>query len=360
MSRHTVLQCITPSRVAGAERHLAWLAPRLRARGHAVSIACNESSRGLENFRALMQQSDFDVAALPIGGKANLRALAALLGETRRTRAKLTHSHLSSASWWCGWLQNLGGCPSLGHVHGFTSARWHSRQKQLIACSGAVKQHLVAQGLDAARIAVLHNPVDAADLKPARAASDVRAEIGADESTPVVGTFAHLSEKKGWREWLGAIPEVLRAQPKTQFWCVGDGPMRAELENAAQQNNFAPSVRFLGFRRDVADVMNAIDVMALPSHREPFGLVYVEAALLGKPSVACNAGGAPEVVVDGETGILVAPRDADSLARGIIEILDDRARAERMGNLARERALDLFGWSTFLPQLESLYDKVIA
>lgn len=346
--------------MAGAERHLTWLAPRLRERGHHVEIACNTSSRGLDEFRHAMSESGFEISALPIGGKFNARALPSLLQATRRMRIELTHSHLSSASWWCGWLEKMGGPPSVGHVQGFTSAHWHRHQKHLIACSEAVKNHMISQGIRGERIQVLPNPVDAADMEPTRTSSAVRAEMGAADDTPIVGTFAHLSEKKGWRELMQAIPHVLADHPQTQFWCVGDGPLREELEARAEAGGFDASVKFLGFRRDVADVMNAIDVMALPSHREPFGIVYVEAALLNKPVVACNAGGAPDVVSDGVTGRLIPSGDASALAQVLSELLGDRAQAAQMGRAGRERALDLFGWNTFLPQLEAVYEAALA
>ncbi len=346
--------------MAGAERHLAWLAPRLRARGHHIDIVCNNSSRGLQEFRHAMAQSDFEVEALPIGGKGNPRALLALRAHARRMGSELLHSHLSSASWWCGWLESTGGPPSLGHVQGFTSARWHRRQKHLLACSGAVKEHMIAQGIDAGRITVLPNPVAAEDMRPARARSEVRRELGAAEDAPIVGTFAHLSEKKGWRELMQAIPHVLEKQPQTQFWCVGEGPMREELQQRATAGGFAPNVKFLGFRRDVADLMNAIDIMALPSHREPFGIVYVEAALLNLPVVACNAGGAPDVVADGVTGRLIPSGDAGALAQVLVELLGDRAQSAQMGRAGRERALDLFGWEAFLPRLEAVYEMVVS
>ena len=358
--RHRILQVITPSRLAGAEMLLVRLAPRLRARGHYEHIVCNRSSRSLQHLCGALQDVGFGVAPLDIGGKLNVRALPTLLRARHDADCDLMHSHLSSANWWSGWLDELGLCPSVGHVHGFSSARWHRRHRLLIACSHAVKQHLVEQGIDAARVRVLHNPVAAEDILPQRSAVEVRAQFGADGSTPIVGSFAHLSEKKGWRELFAAIPAVLRAQPRTQFWCVGDGPLREELEALAAVIGFAANVRFFGFRRDVADLMNAIDVMALPSHREPFGLVYIEAALLGKPVVACAAGGAPEVVQHNTNGLLVPPHDSTATANAIIQLLSDRTLASAMGTAGREQARERFGWEPFLRGLEAAYDAVTA
>ena len=338
---------------------LVRLAPRLRERGHAQSIVCSSRSRGRQNLRHALGEQGFALRPLPIGGKANPRALASLLRAARRSQAELSHSHLSTASWWCGWLDRLGLLPSVGHVQGFTSPLFHRNQSQLIACSQAVKDHIVEGGIKPEHVTVLPNPVAPEDIRPGKPADLVRRELGVDEDAPLIGCFAGLLEKKGWRELLGAMPEVVRCEPRAILWCVGEGPLRAELEALAKSLGVSRAVRFLGFRRDVADLMNAVDVMALPSHREPFGIVYVEAALLGKPCLACAAGGAPDVVRHGETGLLVPPRDAQATARALCELLEDRARARKMGEAGREYVLEHFGWGRFLPALEEVYAKAL-
>ena len=215
------------------------------------------------------------------------------------------------------------------------------------------------QGIRPEKVDVLYNAVAVDEIKPARDPVAVRGDLGADRDTPVVGAFGHLSEKKGYRELFAAIPNVLSFIPTAQFWIVGQGGMRDQLEQMASVGGYLKQIRFTGFRRDVADVMNAVDVMALPSHREPFGLVYVEAALLEKPTVGCRAGGAPESIADGETGLLVPVGDPAGIAEAIVSLLEDRDLAQRMGQAGRSRALDLFSWPTFVTRLESAYDRVV-
>ncbi len=349
-----VMHVITPSRMAGAETFLARLLRRMTA-DHAVSRCVVSHSRAAEEMVAAGME--FDV--LGIGGKANLMAAGRLRQAAKAFRAELLHSHLSTASWWCGWLEQWGGPPSIGHVHGFTSAMWHRRQTHLIACSAAVKADLIDKGLPASRVTVMHYPVDPEDQQPTRSPEDVRAELGADADTPVVGTFAHLSVKKGYRELLQAADVVLRRMPRAQFWCFGEGVLRRELEVAAEQAGIADRFKLLGFRRDVPDLMRAIDLMCLPSHREPFGLVYVEAALAGRPVIASDAGGAPEIIEHGETGLLVPPQDPAALADAILTILDDRSNAAAMGRRGQQLALERFTWPRYLDQLREVYDRVL-
>lgn len=350
-----VVHVITPSRMAGAETFLARLLRR--AAPDEIVNHC-VASRSLAHHDLLAANMPFD--RLGIGGKGNLLALHRLRAASRRFDADLLHSHLSSASWWCGWLEQLGGPPSIGHVHGFTSALWHRRQSHLIACSAAVKQDLMDKGIAADRITVMHYPVDPADVQPTRSPADVRAEFGTSADTPVVGTFAHLSVKKGYHELVQAANFVLQCMPGVQFWCFGEGPLRSELEETARKLGIAGRFKLLGFRRDVPDLMRAIDVMCLPSHREPFGLVYVEAALAGKPVIACDAGGAPEIIAHRETGLLVPPppHNIAPLADALFTLLDNRDQAAAMGRRGRELALDRFGWPAYLTRLRELYDNV--
>ena len=353
-----VLHAIAPSKLAGAETFLLRL---LRRASRDQFVTHCVTSRSRANTELLAANAPFD--RLGIGGKGNLLAVPRLAAAARRFQADVLHTHLSTASWWCGWLESLGGPPSIGHVHGFTSAHWHRRQSHLIACSGAVKKDLIEKGIAAERITVMHYPLDPADLQPTRARDDVRRELGADPSTPVVGTFAHLSTKKGHRELVQAAALVLSTVPTAQFWCFGEGPLRPELEQTARELGISDRFKLFGFRRDVANLMPAIDVMCLPSHREPFGLVYIEAALAGKPVIACDAGGAPEIILHNETGLLVPPpsgfpQPASALATAIFTLLDDRTMAAAMGRRAREAALDRFSWSEYLAKLTTLYEKV--
>lgn len=350
----TVLHAITPSKMAGAETFLARLLRH--SAGGPVEHRCvmSTGSAVIEEFRAA------GVEAKPLGiqGKANLLAVSRLAKAARECGAALIASHLSSASWWCGWLERLGGVPSVGHVHGFTSQRWHSHQSHLVACSHAVKQDLVDKGVAASRITPLHLPVAEEDLKQTRSRAEVRRELGVDELTPVVGTFAHLSLKKGHFELVKAARRVLDEMPNAQFWCFGGGTLHSEVQAEAEALGISDRFRLLGYRRDVPDLMRAIDVMALPSHREPFGLVYVEAALCGRAVVACQAGGAPEIVQHRETGLLVPPKSPPELAEAILELLGDRVQAERMGRAGGEFCRERFRWDRYVEVINGLYEAV--
>ncbi|RIK73784.1 MAG: hypothetical protein DCC67_17445 [Planctomycetota bacterium] len=351
-----VLQVITPSHMSGAEMQLVRLTRRMKARGHEMPVLVKHDSPAISE----MLHHGVEVERARIGGKANLLAVHRIAAAARRHQAELVQSTLSTASWWCGWMEAFGGPKTIGHVQGFTSAAWHRRQSHLLAVSCAVRDDLVAQGIPPQRITVLYNALEADEFLPQRDAAAVRAEFGADDRTPVVGTFGHLSVKKGYRELFAAMPMVLAAFPDAQFWIFGQGDLKEELEQTARRSGVLKQVRFAGFRRDAAAMMNAIDVMALPSHREPCALAYIEAALLAKPIVACRAGGAPESIADGETGILVPVGDSQAVGEAILALLENRDVARRMGQAGCERAREMFSWSRFISTLEGAYDRVLA
>lgn len=349
-----VLHVITPSRMAGAETFLARLMRRTDPTQVAQHCVSSRSAATVE-----MRIAGMKFETLGISGKLNLLAMTRIRQAARDFHADVLHSHLSTASWWSGWLERLGGPPSIGHVHGFTSSFWHAQQSHLVACSQAVKRDLVEKGIRADRVSVIHYPVDPNDQPRKRLPAEVRAEFGVDAATPVVGTFAHLSVKKGYCELVRAAELVLNHVPNAQFWCFGEGPLRSELAQQIEAAGIADRVRLLGFRRDVPDLMQAVDVMCLPSHREPFGLVYVEAALAEKPVIACEAGGAPEIIEDGETGLLVRPQNVPDLTQAILALLDNRGHAAKMGRRARELALERFTWPRYLARLREVYDHVL-
>jgi glycosyltransferase involved in cell wall biosynthesis len=341
--------------MSGAEMQLVRMTPHLAARGHTIETIVKRNSPAIGEMHRL------GLNALPrrVTGKFRPIALAALVRAARQHRAEIVQSTLSTASWWAGWLEKMGGPPSIGHVQGFTSAIWHRNQTHLLAVSNAVKQYLVDQGIPQERFTVLHNALSPDDFYATRDPLLVRSELGADADTPVVGTFAHLSKKKGFYDLFAAMPAVLRELPKAQFWIVGQGKLWHELHQIARDSGVMDNVRFLGFRRDVPELMNAIDVMALPSRREPCALVYVEAALSRKPCIACRSGGAPESIEDGQTGMLVPVKDSEAIAQAVLTLLTNRDQAARMGKAAYERAVGLFGWDRFIHTLEDVYERVL-
>jgi glycosyltransferase involved in cell wall biosynthesis len=148
--------------------------------------------------------------------------------------------------------------------------------------------------------------------------------------------------------------------PAARFVIVGDGPQRDELVALARDLGIADRVIFAGFRTDVPDLMSAFDLFVLASVFEPFGLVLVEAMALEKPVVASRVNGIPEVVADGEAGLLVPPRDPHALAEAAARLLRDQALARHMGQAGRGRVLARFTVEAMAGKTMALYEEILA
>jgi glycosyltransferase involved in cell wall biosynthesis len=207
---------------------------------------------------------------------------------------------------------------------------------EVVAVSHDLRRTLVETLRVSPRVRVLHNGIDPRAFAGAEA-SAVRRELGGAGGEFLVGTAVVLSEQKGIRYLLEAVRLVRAADPTVRFVVAGDGPLRAELEELARTLGVSDGVRFLGYRSDVPSLIAALDAYVLPSLWEGLPLALLEALASGKPIVATTVGGNPEVVVDGENGRLVPPRDPEALARAVLALRNDPALRERMreNNLAR-------------------------
>jgi glycosyltransferase involved in cell wall biosynthesis len=218
-------------------------------------------------------------------------------------------------------------------------SRWKYRQVDRFICaSEAIRRMLIGDGVPAARTVTVHEGIDLAHVDAAPPA-DLHKELWLPHQAPIVGNIAALVPHKGQRHLVDAAAEVLRAQPETHFVIAGEGELRGALEHQIRQHHLDKRVTLMGFRTDPLSVLKALDIFVMSSVTEGLGTSLLDAMACGKPVVASRTGGIPEVVADGETGILVPPRDHRALAAAIVRLLGDKALRDRMGaaGLARVR-----------------------
>ncbi|HEX8940922.1 MAG TPA: glycosyltransferase, partial [Candidatus Limnocylindrales bacterium] len=167
---------------------------------------------------------------------------------------------------------------------------------------------------------------------------------------------ARLEHEKGHPTLLDAWPTVLRAVPDASLLVVGEGSQREALEAQAEALGITSRVVFTGRRDDMPEVTAALDVAVLPSYREAQGLTILEAMALGRPVVASQVGGIPEMIEDGATGLLVPPHDADALAAAIIRLLLDHPYADTLARAGHDLVHERFCIELMVRAVESLYD----
>ncbi|WP_437622434.1 glycosyltransferase family 4 protein [Sorangium sp. So ce1151] len=216
---------------------------------------------------------------------------------------------------------------------------------------------LEVERVDPARVVTILNGVDPEVFRPgdARAA---RARLGVRDAGYHVGCVARLSPEKDHATLLTAFARLREVRPDAHLTVVGDGPERPALEQQAARLGLGGAVLFTGTRGDVAELLPAFDVFALASLTEGISLTLIEAASAGLPIVATRVGGNPEIVKEGETGLLVSPGSPEPLAAALeaIAVRDDRAE---LGMRGRARVIERFGIDRMVQAYEDLYDEVL-
>jgi glycosyltransferase involved in cell wall biosynthesis len=223
-------------------------------------------------------------------------------------------------------------------------------------------QQLVHTGRKPSKVVTIYNgiPIQEWQPRPPEVVAAQKRELGLDNAAPIIGTTGRLVEQKGLPYFLRMAALLLPDFPAAKFVIVGDGPLRDEFVALARDLGLADRVVFTGFRTDVPDLMSVFDLFVLASVYEPFGLVLVQAMALQKPIVATRVGGIPEVVADGETGLLVPPRQPAALAEAAARLLRDEALARRMGQAGRERVLARFTAEAMARKTMALYEELLA
>jgi glycosyltransferase involved in cell wall biosynthesis len=232
---------------------------------------------------------------------------------------------------------------------------------RVMAASEAVRRAMVRyESVPEGRIEVGRYGYDFEALRPRLSAArrrELRESLGGDANF-LVGTVARLSIEKGHEYLFRAIPEVVRCHPETRFVLVGTGPLRGDLEEAAQAAGIIGHVRFTGWRTDAQDIMEAMDLVVHPTLHEAFCSVIIEGMALERPMVVTDVAAAPEQVDHGETGLLVPPRDPAAIAAAILELRGDPERAGEMGREARRRVVERFNFPKMMREYEEFYERL--
>jgi glycosyltransferase involved in cell wall biosynthesis len=247
--------------------------------------------------------------------------------------------------------------------------RWAMKNADLVLGVSRFTADSVLAGTSAAkdRVTFVHNPLDLGawnqEVHPLR----IRREFGVPDGAPLLGIVGRLNQWKGQADLLDAFPILLEKHPTARLLIVGDEDpwshgsqgYRAELAATILRRKLGSSVHFSGFRRDIRDVMASFDVFACPTWEEPFGMVFLEAMAMQKPVVAITSGAAGEIVVNGETGLLVPPKNPAELAGAISRLIEQPELRARMGAAGRARVESDFSPARLGGELAGIYTNLV-
>ena len=346
----------------GGGRQVRDLVAGLAAKGVDNVLVCTRGGE-LE-----AEASGARVVALPMRGELDFAFVGRLRRVLHETAPDLVHVHSRRGADHGGaaasWLERLPAVLTR-RVDSDEPASW-ARLKyrpylKVIALSRAIEAQLATHGVARERIVRIPSAVDTARFRPDPAArARLDAAFGLPADALVVGVVAQLIPRKGHRLLLGELPELVRSQPSLRVLCFGRGPLEAELRMEIAARRLDAHVRLAGFRDDLPELVPGLDVLAHPAEREGLGLALLEAASGGVPVVACAAGGVPDVVEDGRTGLLVAVGDGPALRRALERLLADAAERARLGAAARALVEQRFTIDGMVAAHRALYAAVLA
>lgn len=350
--------------VAGGQLIALELAAAARAAGHDALVVSPTPGPFLERATA----AGVPARVVPLGRSFRADAAVRYARVLRSEGADVLHTHGHLAGNVLGRAAGrLAGTAVIAHMHienAFRTDRLRALQvaldnatarlcARILVVSEATRAELVRQGYPSERMEVVYNGVPLERAEPRRV-------DGVPADAPVVVHVGRLAPVKGQRELLEALASV----PGLHAVLVGvdleaAGAYRAELERDAERLGVADRVVFAGYRDDVPALIAGADALVLPSWIEGLPLVVLEAMTQAKPVVATPVGGTGELVLDGETGLLVPPRDPQALARALEELAADPARARALGEAGRRRAEERFSQEAMTRRVLEVYDEVV-
>jgi L-malate glycosyltransferase len=317
----------------------------LRALGHRAMLIAHAAGE-------LRQRAKEGLELIPLAPKMEMDLSAAwrLSRLIKQLRPDVLHAHdphaVAMAALALSMSTQLAKPPLVAsrrvdfHLKDNAFSRWKYRQVDLFICvSEAIRRMLIGDGVPASRVVTVNEGIDIGHVEAAPKA-DLHSELWLPHNSPIVGNVAALVPHKGQRHLIEAAALVVKKVPDARFVIAGEGELRPSLERQIKEHHLEKHVFLAGFRPDILSVHKAFDIFVMSSVTEGLGTSLLDAMACGKPVVATTAGGMPEVVIDGRTGLLVPPRDHAAMADAIVRLLQDpvvRAEMAAAGE-ARVRA----------------------
>jgi L-malate glycosyltransferase len=244
------------------------------------------------------------------------------------------------------------------HLRGSALSRWKYRQVDCFICaSDAIRSMLLGDGVEPARAVTVHEGIDLGHVAAAPAAP-LHEELWLPHGAPIVGNVAALVPHKGQKYLVDAAAIVVQHVPDARFVVAGEGELRATLEHQVKHLGLEKHVILAGFRPDILSVHKAFDIFVMSSLTEGLGTSVLDAMACGRAVVGTRAGGIPEVIEDGVTGILVPPRDPQAMADAIVSLLKDEALRLRMGRAGLSLANARFSAERMVQDTIRVYERV--
>ncbi len=346
----------------GGARQVAYIIEGLAERGVDNILACP-----LNAEIAAAVGSAAKIHEIGMKGDADAGMAFRLAKLIRLEKPDLVHLHSRrGADLWGGVAARMAGVPCvLSRRVDNPEARWLVALKyrlydHVITISEGIRDVLLAEGVNPEKVSCVRSAVDAMPYLQPVDKSAFRRKFDLPENALVVGMVAQLIQRKGHRYLLEAVRVLRRDYPDLRIVLFGQGPLRDELEQAVAADGLSDIVRFAGFRKDLPKWLGGLDILAHPADMEGLGVSLLQASAAAVPIIASRAGGMPEAVLNGVTGMIIAPGDVPALTASLRRLLDDSALRLNMGQAGRKRILQEFSIAAMIAGNLAVYNAVLA
>jgi glycosyltransferase involved in cell wall biosynthesis len=360
--------------VGGSERNISQLLGGIDKDKFKLYVACFASGRLAENMK------DMDLSIINLNGAgmytiSGFKNLVFLKRFVNEKKISLIVTYHEGADFYGLMLSVICNIPVISSrrdmsfktkPHHRLAYRFGGRYfDSVITVSDAVKQEVVKRcWFPEERIRTIYNAINTADYGNAQDGIALKRSLGIHPESPVVGMVANIRDVKGYPYFLQAASIIHRYNQNAQFLMIGYDMKKssftiAGLKRHGEEIGISQNLHFLGGREDVADLISIFDVAVLTSLSEGFSNVILEYMASSKPVVATKVGGNPEIVVHGETGLLVPPADSKALASAILSMLENKEMALKFGMAGRKRIEERFSLDVMLRNYENLFEQVI-
>lgn len=368
-----VLLMLSGIAMGGTERNIVSFSPFLKKAGAEVFL-CTLNKRRDSPLAEIFSHSGVERIDLGARRMIDLHAIRRFRTLLREKKIDIVHAEDQDSIIYAGLARRLFGVPSVMTRHVmeeptssvkskirarlvYLSARYGING--VVAVSNVVREHFSKQAyLSLSKIRTIYNGIELEkfDIKDSQA--NLRLKLGWNIGRPLAVFISVLRPGKGFEVLFKAIPKILEVLPDFQVNIVGDGDLDAELRRQAEP--FGDAVHFMGQRMDVPQLIRASDVLIQASWSEALPTVLIEAGAASIPAVATNVGGTAEIILDGKSGFLIDPGDAESLANRTIEILLSQNLREQMGKNARDYVFSVFSLEKQANQTIAYYDDILS
>jgi glycosyltransferase involved in cell wall biosynthesis len=348
--------------VSGSEGHLLALLPALRERGvDARFLGLDVPGSDAKRFYEALDRLAVPHRSVRCGLDVSPRMARDVVRAVRDEQPDLVHTHLVHADVYGGSAARVLGIPSVSTRHNddryllgpfrYVDRAFARPARRLIAISDAVRHFLERAGHDPSKLVTVRYGLD--EL-PAARSEPTPATAGIRPGVPLALAVGRLIEQKDHATLLRAFARVRATLPQARLAILGSGPLEADTRRLVAELGLDDAVTLPG-RTDVRDWLERADVFVHTSRWEGFGIVLLEAMLAGLPVVATRVSAVPEVVSDGETGVLVEPGDVDGVAAAIETLLTDLERARALGGAGTRRAREQFSVARMAERTDAVY-----